>query len=74
MGAGYSNDLPACVPPARRVHITSVTLEHLNGAYKVEDGDGQERDPYLKLHGVITHLVVNPKVLQVPSTSYNKDS
>uniref|UniRef100_A0A674PRF4 Adenylate cyclase type 2 n=1 Tax=Takifugu rubripes TaxID=31033 RepID=A0A674PRF4_TAKRU len=34
-----------------RVHITSVTLEHLNGAYKVEDGDGQERDPYLKEHG-----------------------
>lgn len=46
-----------------RVHITSVTLEHLNGAYKVEDGDGQERDPYLKEHRVITYLVVNPKVL-----------
>lgn len=48
----------------RRVHITSVTLEHLNGAYKVEDGDGQERDTYLKEHGVITYLVINPKVLQ----------
>lgn len=46
----------------RRVHITSVTLEHLDGAYKVEDGDGQERDPYLKEHGVITYLVINPKV------------
>ena len=57
-----TNDTTACVPPARRVHITSVTLEHLNGAYKVEDGDGQERDPYLKLHGVITYLVINPKV------------
>ncbi|XP_051921667.1 adenylate cyclase type 2 isoform X2 [Hippocampus zosterae] len=45
-----------------RVHITSVTLEHLNSAYKVEDGDGQERDPYLKEHGVITYLVINPKV------------
>eukprot|EP00064_Thunnus_orientalis_P013019 superscaffoldBa00002065_g13056 len=45
-----------------RVHITSVTLEHLNGSYKVEDGDGQERDPYLKEHGVITYLVINPKV------------
>ncbi|XP_065102328.2 adenylate cyclase type 2 isoform X1 [Paramisgurnus dabryanus] len=43
-----------------RVHISSVTLEHLNGAYKVEDGDGQERDPYLKEHGVITYLVINP--------------
>ncbi|XP_013858877.1 adenylate cyclase type 2 isoform X3 [Austrofundulus limnaeus] len=45
-----------------RVHISSVTLEHLNGAYKVEHGDGQERDPYLKEHGVITYLVINPKV------------
>ncbi|KAJ0065890.1 hypothetical protein NL108_000134, partial [Boleophthalmus pectinirostris] len=45
-----------------RVHITSVTLEHLNGAYKVEDGNGQDRDPYLKEHGVITYLVINPKV------------
>ncbi|KAI1243164.1 hypothetical protein IHE44_0000746 [Lamprotornis superbus] len=33
-----------------RVHITSVTLAHLNGAYKVEDGDGDVRDPYLKEH------------------------
>lgn len=47
---------------ARRVHISSVTLEHLKGAYKVEDGDGQERDPYLKEHGVVTYLVINPKV------------
>uniref|UniRef100_A0AAQ4PP76 Adenylate cyclase type 2 n=1 Tax=Gasterosteus aculeatus aculeatus TaxID=481459 RepID=A0AAQ4PP76_GASAC len=45
-----------------RVHITSVTLEHLNEAYKVEDGDGQERDPYLKENGVVTYLVINPKV------------
>ncbi|XP_062322468.1 adenylate cyclase type 2 isoform X1 [Osmerus eperlanus] len=45
-----------------RVHITSVTLEHLKGAYLVEDGEGQERDPYLKEHRVITHLVINPKV------------
>ncbi|MCJ8728362.1 hypothetical protein PDJAM_G00003590 [Pangasius djambal] len=44
-----------------RVHITSVTLEHLNGAYKVEDGFGHERDPYLKEHGVLTYLVINPK-------------
>uniref|UniRef100_A0AAQ4QKY9 Adenylate cyclase type 2 n=1 Tax=Gasterosteus aculeatus aculeatus TaxID=481459 RepID=A0AAQ4QKY9_GASAC len=46
----------------KRVHITSVTLEHLNEAYKVEDGDGQERDPYLKENGVVTYLVINPKV------------
>ncbi|XP_069815784.1 adenylate cyclase type 2 [Dendropsophus ebraccatus] len=45
-----------------RVHITSVTLEHLNGAYKVEDGDGHLRDPYLKEHNITTFLVINPKV------------
>ncbi|KAL0962102.1 hypothetical protein UPYG_G00335690 [Umbra pygmaea] len=45
-----------------RVHISSVTLEHLKGSYKVEPGDGQSRDSYLKEHGVITYLVINPKV------------
>ncbi|XP_056597937.1 adenylate cyclase type 2b [Triplophysa dalaica] len=44
-----------------RVHISSVTLEHLNGAYKVEQGNGQSRDSYLKENGIITFLVINPK-------------
>nr|XP_055075421.1 adenylate cyclase type 2b isoform X2 [Misgurnus anguillicaudatus] len=44
-----------------RVHISSVTLEHLKGAYKVEQGHGQSRDSYLKEHGIITYLVINPK-------------
>ncbi|XP_045298352.1 adenylate cyclase type 2 isoform X2 [Leopardus geoffroyi] len=44
-----------------RVHISSVTLEHLNGAYKVEEGDGDIRDPYLKQHLVKTYFVINPK-------------
>ncbi|XP_076016049.1 adenylate cyclase type 2b isoform X3 [Genypterus blacodes] len=44
-----------------RVHISSVTLEHLKGSYKVEPGDGQSRDSYLKDHRVVTYLVVNPK-------------
>ncbi|CAL1584424.1 unnamed protein product [Knipowitschia caucasica] len=44
-----------------RVHISSVTLEHLNGSYKVEPGTGQSRDSYLKEHGVVTYLVINPK-------------
>lgn len=46
----------------RRVHISSVTLEYLKGSYKVEPGDGQSRDSYLKEHGVVTFLVINPKV------------
>ncbi|XP_051872480.1 adenylate cyclase type 2-like [Pristis pectinata] len=44
-----------------RVHITSITLEHLNGVYKVEEGNGHIRDPYLKEHNIRTHLVINPK-------------
>lgn len=56
-------------PPSRRVHISSVTLEHLNGSYKVEPGDGQSRDSYLKEHGVVTFLVVNPKVRRAPGFS-----
>nr|XP_043908926.1 adenylate cyclase type 2b isoform X1 [Solea senegalensis] len=44
-----------------RVHISSVTLEHLKGSYKVEPGDGQSRDSYLKENGVVTYLVINPK-------------
>lgn len=48
-----------------RVHITSVTLAHLNGAYKVEDGDGDVRDPYLKEHNVKTYFVINPKVSSI---------
>uniref|UniRef100_A0A3Q4M4D7 Adenylate cyclase type 2 n=1 Tax=Neolamprologus brichardi TaxID=32507 RepID=A0A3Q4M4D7_NEOBR len=44
-----------------RVHISSVTLEHLKGSYKVEPGDGQTRDSYLKEHNVVTFLVINPK-------------
>ncbi|XP_077664837.1 adenylate cyclase type 2 [Eretmochelys imbricata] len=44
-----------------RVHITSVTLAHLNGAYKVEEGAGDVRDPYLKEHNVKTYFVINPK-------------
>ncbi|XP_060047122.1 adenylate cyclase type 2 isoform X2 [Erinaceus europaeus] len=44
-----------------RVHISSVTLEHLNGAYKVEEGEGDVRDSYLKQHLVKTYFVINPK-------------
>uniref|UniRef100_A0AAR2LM30 Adenylate cyclase type 2 n=1 Tax=Pygocentrus nattereri TaxID=42514 RepID=A0AAR2LM30_PYGNA len=44
-----------------RVHISSVTLEHLKGAYKVEAGKGQSRDSYLKEHSIVTYLVINPK-------------
>ncbi|XP_076580666.1 adenylate cyclase type 4 [Chaetodon auriga] len=41
-----------------RVHITEETLQHLNGAYQVEEGDGGSRDPLLT--GRKTYLVIDP--------------
>ncbi|XP_074555434.1 adenylate cyclase type 2 [Halichoeres trimaculatus] len=41
-----------------RVHITEETLQHLDGAYQVEEGDGGSRDPLLK--GRNTYLVIDP--------------
>ncbi|XP_029932527.1 adenylate cyclase type 4 [Myripristis murdjan] len=41
-----------------RVHITEETLQHLDGAYQVEEGDGGSRDPLLK--GRKTYLVIDP--------------
>ncbi|KAM3920016.1 adenylate cyclase type 7 [Leptodactylus fuscus] len=44
-----------------RVHITEATLRHLNGAYSVEDGHGELRDPYLKEMNIKTYLVIDPR-------------
>ncbi|XP_063044617.1 adenylate cyclase type 7 isoform X2 [Engraulis encrasicolus] len=44
-----------------RVHITEATLKHLNKAYEVEEGNGHERDPYLKELNVQTYLVIDPR-------------
>lgn len=41
-----------------RVHITEETLQHLKGAYQVQEGDGGSRDPLLK--GRRTYLVIDP--------------
>ncbi|XP_038587046.1 adenylate cyclase type 2-like [Micropterus salmoides] len=42
-----------------RVHITEETLQHLNGAYQVEDADGGSRDSLLT--GRKTYLVIDPQ-------------
>ncbi|KAM8898146.1 adenylate cyclase type 2 [Spinachia spinachia] len=42
-----------------RVHITEETMQHLNGAYEVEAGDGGSRDLLLK--GRKTYLVIDPR-------------
>lgn len=41
-----------------RVHITEETLQHLNGTYQVEEGNGGTRD--LLLTGRKTYLVIDP--------------
>ncbi|TWW63515.1 adenylate cyclase type 4-like [Takifugu flavidus] len=41
-----------------RVHITEETLQHLNGAYQVEESDGGSRDSLL--NGRKTYLVIDP--------------
>ncbi|KAK9524963.1 hypothetical protein VZT92_017319 [Zoarces viviparus] len=41
-----------------RVHITEETMQHLNGAFEVENGDGGSRDPLLKDR--TTYLVIDP--------------
>ncbi|XP_059049093.1 adenylyl cyclase 78C [Achroia grisella] len=40
-----------------RVHISSATLECLNGAFEVEPGDGGSRNPYLKEQEITTYLI-----------------
>ncbi|XP_047028114.1 adenylyl cyclase 78C-like [Helicoverpa zea] len=40
-----------------RMHISSATLECLNGAFEVEPGDGGSRDPYLREHNPVTYLI-----------------
>jgi len=46
-----------------RVHITKETLQCLNDHYEIEDGNGEERNSYLKDHQIQTYLIV-PKTEQ----------
>lgn len=41
-----------------RVHITKETLACLDGQYEVEEGQGSERNTYLKDHQIETYLIV----------------
>ncbi|KAM3960148.1 adenylyl cyclase 78C [Aphomia sociella] len=40
-----------------RVHISSATLDCLNGAFEVEPGEGGTRNAYLKEHELTTYLI-----------------
>ncbi|KAL5276779.1 ADCY1 family protein [Megaselia abdita] len=43
-----------------RVHVTRATLDSLSGEYEVEAGHGDQRDAYLRDHGVDTYFIVPP--------------
>ncbi|XP_019063833.1 adenylate cyclase type 7 isoform X2 [Fukomys damarensis] len=63
-----ANRMEAAGVPGR-VHITEATLNHLDKAYEVEDGQGQQRDPYLKEMNIRTYLVIDPRSQQRPPPS-----
>lgn len=41
-----------------RVHITKETMKCLDGDYELEEGNGSERNSYLKDHQIETFLIV----------------
>ncbi|XP_078294749.1 adenylate cyclase type 7 isoform X1 [Panthera onca] len=63
-----ANRMEAAGVPGR-VHITEATLNHLDKAYEVEDGHGQQRDPHLKEMNIHTYLVIDPRSQQPPPPS-----
>ncbi|KAM8774090.1 adenylate cyclase type 7 isoform 1-T4 [Rhynchonycteris naso] len=65
-----ANRMEAAGVPGR-VHITEATLSHLDKAYEVEDGHGQQRDPYLKEMNIQTYLVIDPRSQQPPPPSHH---
>ncbi|ERE77536.1 adenylate cyclase type 7 [Cricetulus griseus] len=65
-----ANRMEAAGVPGR-VHITEATLNHLDKAYEVEDGNGQQRDPYLKEMNIRTYLVIDPRSQQPPPPSHH---
>ncbi|XP_039097875.1 adenylate cyclase type 7 isoform X2 [Hyaena hyaena] len=63
-----ANRMEAAGVPGR-VHITEATLNHLDKAYEVEDGHGQQRDPHLREMNIRTYLVIDPRSQQPPPPS-----
>ncbi|XP_052746735.1 adenylate cyclase type 6 [Bicyclus anynana] len=56
---------------AGRVHITKETLDCLGGEYKVEPGNGGERNAYLKDHNIDTYLIVPDDTSRVDKKPQN---
>lgn len=54
----FSRGINIILFSSSRVHITKETLRYLDGMYKVEPGNGGERNSYLKDHNIETFLIV----------------
>lgn len=62
--------IPDHVRTCRRIHVTKETLGYLSGDYRVEAGNGGERNNYLKMQNIETFLIVpddNYKDVSYPS-------
>ena len=44
-----------------RVHITQSTLDCLHNEYEVQDGNGSERNSYLREKNVKTYFIIPPQ-------------
>nr|XP_034190588.1 adenylate cyclase type 6 [Osmia lignaria] len=57
-----------------RVHITKETLDCLGGYYEVEEGQGGERNAYLKEHNIKTYLIIPGDTYKgnIPSSGLRK--
>ena len=57
-----------------RIHITKATLDALNGAFKVEPGNGQLRSKYLAVHNIETYLIVHDGSREIPRIKVTPES
>ncbi|XP_042565827.1 adenylate cyclase type 8 [Clupea harengus] len=67
---GIANMLEAGGIPGR-IHISRATLDCLEGCYQTEDGQGHERNDFLKKHKIDTFLICH-KYKKVPEAGPHK--
>ena len=52
------------------MHISKDTLHYLKDAYEVEPGHGDQRDAYLRIHGVETFLIKRTEPTNLKKVSF----